>query len=71
MRLGIQHSWDGVKWRGAIDGDPLFDIEGWGYNLTKWRGAVALFEEKARDSDSLPKHYRLVARVGSELRVMG
>lgn len=70
MKFGIQHSWDGERWRGGVEGDPLFDIEGWGYNLTKWREAIAMFADKSRDSDSLPKHYRLIARVGNELRVM-
>jgi hypothetical protein len=70
MKFAIQHSYDGEKWRGGSDADPLCDIAGYGYNLTLWRDAITLFTTKAADSTKLPKHYRLVARIGQELRVI-
>ncbi len=70
MRFGIQHSYDGERWHGGSDKDPLFDIPNWGYNLTLWRGAIEKFEAKAASSTTLPRRYRLIARVGQELRVL-
>jgi hypothetical protein len=70
MKFAIQHSYDGQKWHGGSDNDPLCDIPNWGYNLTLWRDAIETFKTKAANSTKLPKHYRLIARVGIEIRVL-
>ena len=70
MKFAIQHSYDGTKWHGGSDNDPLCDIPNWGYNLVLWRGAITKFETAAASSTKLPKHYRLIARVGVEIRVL-